>query len=94
MSNAFQVLTNLATDANIAVILREFQTYIGSSDKEFVAATIQAIGRWGAAVDSCVSLKEFVCICDLSVYILIVVKKSGRYLKVKVKIRGETDYWE
>lgn len=42
-----QVLTNLATDTNIAVILREFQTYIGSSDKEFVAAAIQAIGRWG-----------------------------------------------
>ncbi|XP_045112281.1 AP-3 complex subunit beta-2-like [Portunus trituberculatus] len=40
-----EVLTNLATDTNIAVILREFQTYIGSSDKEFVAATIQAIGR-------------------------------------------------
>lgn len=45
VSFLLQVLTNLATDTNISIILREFQTYIGSSDKEFVAATIQAIGR-------------------------------------------------
>lgn len=39
------ILTNLATESSIGVILREFQTYISSSDKEFVAASIQAIGR-------------------------------------------------
>ncbi|XP_066993288.2 AP-3 complex subunit beta-1 isoform X2 [Anabrus simplex] len=40
-----EILTNLATETSISVILREFQTYISSHDKEFVAATIQAIGR-------------------------------------------------
>ena len=40
-----EILTNLATEANISAILREFQTYISQTDKEFVAATIQAIGR-------------------------------------------------
>lgn len=37
------ILTNLATEASIPVILREFQTYISSSDKDFVAATIQVV---------------------------------------------------
>ncbi|XP_045591832.1 AP-3 complex subunit beta-2 isoform X2 [Procambarus clarkii] len=54
-----EVLTNLATDTNISIILREFQTYIGSSDKEFVAATIQAIGRCASNIrevtDTCLS---------------------------------------
>ncbi|XP_024086390.1 AP-3 complex subunit beta-2 isoform X2 [Cimex lectularius] len=40
-----EILTNLATETSISVILREFQTYISSPDKEFVAAAIQAIGR-------------------------------------------------
>ena len=40
-----EILTNLATETSISVILREFQTYISSLDKEFVAAAIQAIGR-------------------------------------------------
>ena len=40
-----EILTNLATETNISAILREFQTYISQTDKEFVAATIQAIGR-------------------------------------------------
>lgn len=44
------IMTNLATEASIAVILREFQTYIQSNDKEFVAATIQAIGRCAASI--------------------------------------------
>lgn len=39
------ILTNLVTETSISVILREFQTYISSSDKEFVGASIQAIGR-------------------------------------------------
>ncbi|XP_072554582.1 AP-3 complex subunit beta-2-like isoform X1 [Paramormyrops kingsleyae] len=40
-----EVLTNLANETNISVILREFQAYITSMDKDFVAASIQAIGR-------------------------------------------------
>ncbi|KAG8295223.1 AP-3 complex subunit beta-2, partial [Homalodisca vitripennis] len=40
-----EILTNLATESSISFILREFQTYISNPDKEFVAATIQAIGR-------------------------------------------------
>ena len=44
------ILTNLATETSIAVILREFQTYVQSNDKEFVAATIQAIGRCAASI--------------------------------------------
>lgn len=46
-----EILTNLASETNISVILREFQTYISSSDKDFVAATIQAIGRCAASID-------------------------------------------
>lgn len=45
-----EILTNLATEASISVILREFQTYISSNDKDFVAATIQAIGRCAASI--------------------------------------------
>lgn len=41
-----EILTTLATETSISVILREFQTYISSNDKEFVTATIQAIGRY------------------------------------------------
>uniref|UniRef100_H3D7I0 AP-3 complex subunit beta n=2 Tax=Tetraodon nigroviridis TaxID=99883 RepID=H3D7I0_TETNG len=40
-----EILTNLATETNISIILREFQTYVKSQDKAFAAATIQAIGR-------------------------------------------------
>ncbi|XP_063981472.1 AP-3 complex subunit beta-2 isoform X2 [Diachasmimorpha longicaudata] len=53
------ILTNLATEASIGVILREFQTYISSSDKEFVGASIQAIGRCASNIkevtDTCLS---------------------------------------
>lgn len=45
-----EILTNLATETSISVILREFQTYISSNDKDFVAATIQAIGRCAASI--------------------------------------------
>lgn len=45
-----EILTNLATAASISIILREFQTYISSNDKSFVAATIQAIGRCAASI--------------------------------------------
>ncbi|XP_017466171.1 PREDICTED: AP-3 complex subunit beta-2 [Rhagoletis zephyria] len=44
------ILTNLASGSTIALILREFQTYISSSDRSFVAATIQAIGRCAASI--------------------------------------------
>jgi AP-3 complex subunit beta len=40
-----EILTNIANETNIPLVLREFQTYISSQDKEFVACTIQAIGR-------------------------------------------------
>ena len=36
-----EIMTNLATEANVAVILREFQSYITGQDKVCVAATIQ-----------------------------------------------------
>ncbi|GLH02271.1 AP-3 complex subunit beta [Gryllus bimaculatus] len=52
-----EILTNLATETSISVILREFQTYISSNDKEFVAATIQAIGRCAS------NIKEVTDIC-------------------------------
>ncbi|KAM4675371.1 AP-3 complex subunit beta-2 isoform 2-T2 [Discoglossus pictus] len=54
-----EVLTNLASETNISTILREFQTYIRSMDKDFVAATIQAIGRCatniGKVRDTCLN---------------------------------------
>lgn len=58
------ILTSLATDSNVSTILRELQTYISSSDKQFVAATIQAIGRCACSItevtDSC--LNGLVCL--------------------------------
>jgi vesicle coat complex subunit len=39
------ILTNLANDSNIDRILREFKFYATQDDKEFVAATIQCIGK-------------------------------------------------
>ncbi|XP_072904332.1 AP-3 complex subunit beta-1 isoform X1 [Hemitrygon akajei] len=40
-----EILTNLASEANISAVLREFQTYVKSQDKQFAAAAVQAIGR-------------------------------------------------
>uniref|UniRef100_A0A4W3KEX6 AP-3 complex subunit beta n=1 Tax=Callorhinchus milii TaxID=7868 RepID=A0A4W3KEX6_CALMI len=40
-----EILTNLTSEINISTVLREFQTYVKSQDKQFAAATIQAIGR-------------------------------------------------
>ncbi|XP_048583521.1 AP-3 complex subunit beta-2 isoform X2 [Nematostella vectensis] len=40
-----EILTNVAGETSIGTILREFQSYITSVDKQFVASTIQAIGR-------------------------------------------------
>jgi AP-3 complex subunit beta len=54
-----EILTNLTTDSNVSIILRELQTYISNSDKKFVAATIQAIGRCACSInevtDSCLN---------------------------------------
>lgn len=53
------ILTNLATQTNIGVILREFQAYVGSPDPAFAASTIDAIGRCavkiGEVADVCLS---------------------------------------
>ncbi|XP_075703641.1 AP-3 complex subunit beta-1 [Rhinoderma darwinii] len=54
-----EILTNLANEANISTLLREFQTYVKSQDKQFAAATIQAIGRCAtnisAVTDTCLN---------------------------------------
>ncbi|XP_025923531.1 AP-3 complex subunit beta-1 isoform X5 [Apteryx rowi] len=54
-----EILTNLANEANISTLLREFQTYVKSQDKQFAAATIQAIGRCATNItevtDTCLS---------------------------------------
>ena len=47
-----EIMTNLATEANIGILLREFQSYITSQDKVCVAATIQAIGRCASTIDN------------------------------------------
>ncbi|XP_044132040.1 AP-3 complex subunit beta-1 isoform X2 [Bufo gargarizans] len=53
------IMTNLATEATISTLLREFQTYVKSQDKQFAAATIQAIGRCAtnisAVTDTCLN---------------------------------------
>ncbi|GIX84543.1 AP-3 complex subunit beta-1 [Caerostris extrusa] len=45
-----EILTNLATEGNVSFILREFQSYVSSSDMDFVGATIQAIGRCASSI--------------------------------------------
>ncbi|KAM9263061.1 AP-3 complex subunit beta-1 isoform 7-T7 [Morus bassanus] len=59
-----EILTNLANEANISTLLREFQTYVKSQDKHFAAATIQAIGRCATNItevtDTC--LNGLVCL--------------------------------
>jgi AP-3 complex subunit beta len=54
-----EILTCLANESNISAILREFQTYVLSNDKEFAAATIHAIGRCASTIkevsDNCLS---------------------------------------
>lgn len=59
-----EILTNLATETSISFILREFQTYISSPDKEFVAAAIQAIGRFVKYLDMCILFIYVMC-CNL-----------------------------
>ncbi|KAG1662789.1 AP-3 complex subunit beta-1 [Nymphon striatum] len=59
IAKQLDILTNLATESNISVILREFQTYVSNADKDFVAATIQAIGRCASSIsevtDTCLN---------------------------------------
>ncbi|CAF4564208.1 unnamed protein product, partial [Rotaria sp. Silwood2] len=45
-----EILTTLANASNISTILREFQTYVLSSDKDFAAHTIHAIGRCASTI--------------------------------------------
>ncbi|CAF0877310.1 unnamed protein product [Adineta steineri] len=45
-----EILTILANASNISTILREFQTYVLSPDKEFGAQTIHAIGRCASTI--------------------------------------------
>lgn len=67
------ILTNLATETSIGVILREFQTYISSSDKEFVGASIQAIGRCAS------NIKEVTDTC-LNGLVSLLSNRDGKYL--------------
>ncbi|NXL88775.1 AP3B1 protein, partial [Alectura lathami] len=59
-----EIMTNLANEANISTLLREFQTYVKSQDKQFAAATIRAIGRCATNIaevtDTC--LNGLVCL--------------------------------
>ncbi|KAG1466806.1 hypothetical protein G6F56_004620 [Rhizopus delemar] len=54
------ILTTIANEANIHTLLSELQQYIKSPNKDFVAATIQAIARCAtnvpAASDQCIRL--------------------------------------
>nr|DBA23498.1 TPA: hypothetical protein GDO54_014409 [Pyxicephalus adspersus] len=54
-----EIMTNLANEDNVSTLLREFQTYVKSQDKQFAAATIQAIGRCAtnipAVTDTCLN---------------------------------------
>ncbi|ORX62827.1 Clathrin/coatomer adaptor, adaptin-like protein [Hesseltinella vesiculosa] len=46
------ILANVATDVNIHSLLNELQQYVKSSNKDFVAASIQAIARCATSVPS------------------------------------------
>lgn len=66
------ILTNLATETSVSIILREFQTYISSSDKEFVGASIQAIGRCAS------NIKEVTDVC-LNGLVSLLSNRDGKY---------------
>lgn len=68
-----EILTNLATESNISLILKELQTYIYSEDRQFVAATIQAIGRCACTI------KDVTDRC-LNGLILLLSNKDGNFL--------------
>ncbi|XP_059480112.1 AP-3 complex subunit beta-2 isoform X2 [Neocloeon triangulifer] len=54
-----EILTSLASDSNVGIILRELQTYVAAHDPPFVAAAIQAIGRCASNIkevtDTCLN---------------------------------------
>ncbi|KAI9493443.1 adaptin N terminal region-domain-containing protein [Zychaea mexicana] len=54
------ILTSICSESNIYTLLNEFQQYVKSPNKDFVAATIQAIGRCAtnvsAGTDRCMRL--------------------------------------
>ncbi|KAI9253983.1 adaptin N terminal region-domain-containing protein [Phascolomyces articulosus] len=54
------ILTSICSESNIYTLLNEFQQYVKSPNKDFVAATIQAIGRCAtnvsAGADRCMRL--------------------------------------
>lgn len=58
-SAKLKILTNLSSPVNVTLVLRELQAYIATyvDDKEFVAASIQAIGRCS------ITVKEVAHIC-------------------------------
>lgn len=78
------ILTNLATAASIPIILREFQTYISSNDKNFVAATIQAIGRCAA------SISEVTETC-LSGLVHLLSNRDGWYTNLFIQRQNDQD---
>jgi AP-3 complex subunit beta len=45
-----EVLTLIANESNISVLLREFKEYVKHPEQSFVTATVQAIGRCAVAV--------------------------------------------
>ncbi|CAK9300798.1 unnamed protein product [Gordionus sp. m RMFG-2023] len=47
-----EMITLLAEENNIAIILRELQTYVSSHDKEFASATIACIGKCAQSIPS------------------------------------------
>ncbi|XP_065345192.1 AP-3 complex subunit beta-2 [Cloeon dipterum] len=54
-----EILTSLATESSVGIILRELQTYVAAHDPPFVAAAIQAIGRCASNIkevtDTCLN---------------------------------------
>ncbi|PWA26521.1 hypothetical protein CCH79_00001171 [Gambusia affinis] len=73
-----EILTNLANEANISTILREFQTYVKSQDKAFAAATIQAIGRCAT------NISEVTDTC-LNGLVLLLSNRDGRKMRGLVR---------
>lgn len=75
-----EILTNLGTEINIGVILREFQTYVSSADKVFVAAAIQAIGRCAA------NIKEVTDTCLTGLVSLLSSRDGDYYIYIKMYV--------
>ncbi|XP_062068515.1 AP-3 complex subunit beta-1 isoform X2 [Lepus europaeus] len=82
-----EILTNLANEANVSTLLREFQTYVKSQDKQFAAATIQTVGRCATSIsevsDSCLSG----LVCLLSSRDEVVVAESVVVIKKLLQMR-------